>query len=95
MLSADAPEDPTEVWKQDLRDRIEEIIQRKRSSNEGREATLGAYIHILMSRYAREEIEPIIMELLPALLKSVKFEDSEKEACLALRGWLILQLTSA
>jgi len=51
MLSADVPEDATEAWKQDLGDRMEEIIDRKRSSVQGREATLTSYVHILMSRY--------------------------------------------
>jgi hypothetical protein len=52
MLSADTPEDSTEAWKQDLGDRIEEIIDRKRSSVQGRETTLAQYVHILMSHYA-------------------------------------------
>jgi Interferon-related developmental regulator (IFRD) len=86
MLSADAPEDATEAWKQDLGDRMEEIIDRKRSSNQGREATLAIYIHILMSRYAFEEIQHKTSELYPALLKSIKAESSEKETSLALRG---------
>jgi hypothetical protein len=87
MISADAPEDPTEAWKQDLADRIEEIIDRKRSSTQGREATLVSYVHILMSRYVLEEIQHKTSELFPALLKSIKAESSEKETSLALRGW--------
>lgn len=87
MISADAPEDLAEVWKQDLRDRMEEIIDRKRSSVQGREATLAAYIHILISRYVFGEIEYKTSEVFPALLKSVKAESSERETSLALRGW--------
>lgn len=87
MLSANGAEDVTETWKQDLGDRIEEIIDRKRSSVQGREATLQAYVHILMSRYAAEEIDSKATELYPALLKSVRLECSEKETCLALKGW--------
>ena len=86
MLSADAAEDVTESWKQDLGDRIEEIIDRKRSSTQGREATLQMYNHIVMSRYAFEEIQHKASELFPALLKSVKSDSSEKETSLALRG---------
>lgn len=85
MLSVDAA-DPTEAWRQELNDRMEEIIDRKRSSVQGRETSLIQYIHFLMSRYLNEEIEPKIGELLPALLKSVKTEGSEKETSLALRG---------
>jgi hypothetical protein len=86
MLSADTPEDITEAWKQDLGDRLEEIIDRKRSSVQGRETTLAAYVHILMSHYVFGEIEHKMSELFPALLKSIKAESSEKETCLALRG---------
>ena len=91
MLSADAPEDATEAWKQDLGDRMEEIIDRKRSSTQGREATLQIYNHILMSRYAFEEIQHKTSELFPALLKSIKADSSEKETSLALRGKDILK----
>lgn len=85
MLAVDASDD-TEAWKQELGDRVEEIIDRKRSSVQGREATLMAYVHFLTSRYAFEEIDRKTTELLPALLKSVKTESSEKETCLALKG---------
>ena len=86
MLSLDTPEDATEAWKQDLGDRMEEIIDRKRSSVQGRETTLAVYVHILMCHYAFEEIQHKTSELFPALLKSIKAESSEKETCLALRG---------
>ena len=91
MLSADAPEDGTEAWKQDLGDRMEEIIDRKRSSNQGREATLAVYIHILMSRYCFDEIQHKTSELYPALLKGIKAESSEKETTSALKGRYILK----
>jgi hypothetical protein len=92
MLSLEQ-DDGTEIWKQELGDRIEEIIDRKRSSIQGREAALGSYIHFLMSRYAYDEIEKKLSELIPAFLKSVKAESSEKETCLALKGTLRHQIT--
>lgn len=85
MLSVE-PEDETESWKEELADRIEEIIDRKRSSVQGREIALATYIQYLMRRYTHNEIEKKMSELIPALLKSVKAEDSEKETCLALKG---------
>jgi hypothetical protein len=87
MLAVE-PDDTTEVWRQGLADRIEEIIDRKRSSTQGREATLTAYVHYLMSRCTFDEINNKVSEILPALLKSIKAESSEKETCLALRGVL-------
>lgn len=86
MLSADVSEDTSEAWKQDLGDRIEEIIDRKRSSVQGRETTLAQYVHMLMSHYSHDEIEGKSSELFPALMKSVKSESSDKETSLALRG---------
>jgi hypothetical protein len=86
MLALDVPEDASESWKQELADRIEEIVDRKRSSVQGRETTLAQYVHILMSHYTFEDIQHKVSELLPAFLKSIKAENSEKETCLALRG---------
>jgi hypothetical protein len=86
MLSTEAPEDISEAWKQDLGDRMEEIIDRKRSSVQGREASLGQYVYMLMSHYAKDEIENKTSELFPAFLKSIKTDSSEKETSLALRG---------
>ncbi|KAI9743455.1 MAG: hypothetical protein M1818_002767 [Claussenomyces sp. TS43310] len=94
MLSADAQDDGTEAWKQELNDRIEEIIDRKRSSVQGREQTLAIYIHLLMSRYTYDEIIKKLSELLPALLKSVKAESSEKETCLALKAMALTFITA-
>ncbi|KAA8571497.1 hypothetical protein EYC84_001497 [Monilinia fructicola] len=85
MLDAQEPHEVSDTWAQDLHNRIEEIIDRKRSSAEGREHTLMAYNHYLMARYCYDEIEGKISELYPALCKSIKAGTGEKEACLALR----------
>ncbi|KAH6674549.1 interferon-related developmental regulator-domain-containing protein [Halenospora varia] len=94
MLSLDVPEDATEAWRQDLADRMEEIIDRKRSSVQGRETSLAQYNHILMSHYSYDEIQSKTSELFPALLKSVKAGSSEKEICLALRAIAISIITN-
>ena len=87
LLSGDAPEeDASDVWKQELGDRIEEIIDRKRSSVQGREAALAQYVYMLMSRFANDQIQSKTSELFPAFLKSIKADSSEKETSLALRG---------
>ncbi len=86
MLALDVPEETSESWKQELTDRMEEIIDRKRSSCQGRETTLAQYVHTLMSHYAFEDIQHKVPELFPAFLKSIKAENTEKETCLALRG---------
>ncbi|EKD13796.1 uncharacterized protein L3040_005586 [Drepanopeziza brunnea f. sp. 'multigermtubi'] len=93
MISPDAPDDVPEIWKQDLGDRMEEIIDRKRSSVQGREATLAQYIHIIMSHFAYDQINSRTSELFPALLKSIKAGSSEKETCLALRAIALSLIT--
>lgn len=66
--------------------RIEQITNLKRSTTEGRTESFAAYAHILMARYANEEIEPHIRELLQSMLRSVRQETTEREAVKALKG---------
>ena len=86
MLSADNPDLPTDAWKTELADRIQEILDRKRSSVQGRESCLTAYVRILTAHYAEEEIRGKEAELVTAFLKSIKTESSEKETVLAMKG---------
>ena len=65
---------------------MEQIVDRKRSSTEGRADSLNAYAHILMARYAKEDIESRTGELLPSILRSIKSDTSERETISALRG---------
>lgn len=65
---------------------MEQIADRKRSSTEGRTESLNVYAHILMARYAKEEIENRMSELLPSILRSIKQETSENETVTALKG---------
>ncbi|RAL65408.1 hypothetical protein DID88_000976 [Monilinia fructigena] len=59
MLDAQEPHEVSDTWAQELYGRIEEIIDRKRSSAEGREQTLAAYNHYLMARYCYDQIEAV------------------------------------
>ncbi|KAB8300944.1 hypothetical protein EYC80_002869 [Monilinia laxa] len=86
MLDAQEPHEVSDTWAQELYNRIEEIIDRKRSSAEGREHTLIAYNHYLMARYCYDQIEGKISEIYPALCKSIRPGTGEREACLALRA---------
>ena len=53
---------------------------------QGREKCYKAYIHILTSQYAEEEIRGKEAELVVAFLKSIKEEKTEKETILAMKG---------
>ena len=79
-------EQPMEAWSVDLADRIAEIIDRKRSSIQGRENCLAVYIRILTGQYAEEDIRGKEAELVAAFLKSIKTDSSEKETVLAIKG---------
>ena len=77
---------PPDAWISDLNTRMEQIIDRKRSSVQGREESLNGFSYLLMAHYSQEEIKTKIGELVPAILKSVKAGQSEKETILGLKG---------
>lgn len=85
-LNLENTELSTDAWRAELADRIAEILDRKRSSVQGRERSLAIYIRILTIQYAEEEIRGKEAELVSAFLKSVKSETSEKETNLAIKG---------
>lgn len=87
------PDDHFQAWKEDLKLVIQEITDRKRSSVEGREKSLASYNYIVSHRYAAAEIASSLPELIPALLKSVKKEDSEKETLLAMKALNLTTIT--
>jgi hypothetical protein len=91
-----SPEDyagPADVLAGELETRMEQIIDRKRSSVQGREESLRAYIHILTMRFSENEITPKLGDLIPAILKSIKAESSEKETVYALKALATTMIT--
>ena len=86
ILNSEDADIPADAWKTELHNRVEQIVDRKRSSTEGRAESLNAYAHILMARFAKEDIENRVSELLPSILRSIKSETSERETATALRG---------
>ncbi|KAI9658907.1 MAG: hypothetical protein M1821_001867 [Bathelium mastoideum] len=93
MLALDDVQLQTDAWRTMLDERIEQIIDRKRSSGQGREESLAAYIHLLTVQYSQEVIHHKIQELVPAFLKSVKAEASDKETVLALKALALTLIT--
>lgn len=80
-------------WIQHLVDMITLILDRKRSSVQGREGTINHFSRLLMAHYAKEQIASSVEELLPALLKSVKSGASERESVLALKAIALILIT--
>ena len=73
-------------WTQHLADMITLIIDRKKSSVQGREGTINHFAILLMTHYARDRIASSIEELLPALIRCAKSGGSDRESVLALQG---------
>lgn len=86
ILNGEDADVPADAWKAELHNRVEQIVDRKRSSTEGRAESLNAYAHILMARFAKDDIESRVGELLPSILRSIKSQVSERETVAALRG---------
>ena len=86
VLAAEDSDLQADVWTEELRDRVEQILDRKRSSVSGREESLAAYCRLLTGRYMQEEMHSRTDDLVAAFLKSVKAESSEKETAYALKG---------
>lgn len=84
---------PQEGWAANLNDRINEILDRKRSSVQGREDTLQAFSVDLVRHYAVDELKDRVEQLVPVMLKSVKSEVSERETVLALKALALMLIT--
>ena len=67
-------------------DRIAELCERKGSSYKGREDCLVSYVRILTAHHLADELYGRVTDLIPALLRSVKAETTERETILALKA---------
>jgi hypothetical protein len=93
-LDDENPETENVDWPQELADRMAEILDRKRSSVQGREEALAAFCRLTKYHYAEEETRPHITDLLSAFARSVRSESSTRETTLALRAIGLLVITS-
>ncbi|KAJ5118574.1 uncharacterized protein N7443_007507 [Penicillium atrosanguineum] len=94
-LDDDNPEQENVDWPQELADRIQEILDRKRSSVQGREEALAAFCRLTKYHYAEEEMRASVADLLGAFIRSVRSEASARETTLALRAIELLVVTSS
>jgi Interferon-related developmental regulator (IFRD) len=67
-------------------ERIEELCERKGSSYKGREDCLASYVRILTAHHIADELYGRVGDIIPALMKSVKAETTERETILALKA---------
>ncbi|KAL9025636.1 MAG: hypothetical protein Q9196_005569 [Gyalolechia fulgens] len=94
LLNGDTPDPIADTWRTDLADRIQELIDRKRSSVQGREKCLATYVRTLTAQYAEEDIRGKEADLVVAFLKSIKAEASERETILAMKALAMTVITS-
>ncbi|KAK4552607.1 hypothetical protein LTR86_010251 [Recurvomyces mirabilis] len=83
----------TDAWVGVLDSRMEEIVERKRSSVQGREEALRMFCALVTRHYAAESLQGRTGELVAAMLKSVKGAGSEKEVVLALKALALVVVT--
>ncbi|CAK1357650.1 hypotheticalsprotein [Cercospora beticola] len=86
-------DDGSDAWVAVLEDRINAIIDRKRSSTEGRENDMSGFNLILTRHFAQQQLQPRADEVVAALLKSVKAGQSEREVVLALKALALIIIT--
>ncbi|KAJ5816850.1 Armadillo-like helical [Penicillium robsamsonii] len=88
------PEQDNPDWEHDLSQRIQEILDRKRSSVQGREEALQAFCRLTKYHYTVEEIHGVVPDLLAAFERSVRTEVSVREATLGLRAIELLVISA-
>ena len=76
LASDDFNEATPDDLKDQLSERIDELIARKGSTNKGREECLGTYIRILSSHLLADVLYGRITEIIGAITKSIKSEIS-------------------
>lgn len=94
-LDDDNPEQDNEDWPQELADRVQELLERKRSTVQGREEALAAFCRLTKYHYAEEEIRASVADLLSTFARSVRNEVSTRETTNALRAIELLVITSS
>ncbi|OKL63546.1 hypothetical protein UA08_02035 [Talaromyces atroroseus] len=88
------PESDNVEWPEELADCIQDILDRKRSSVQGREESLAVFCRLSKFHYVEEEIRSHIQDLLAAFSRSIKYESSVRESILALKALEFLAVTA-
>lgn len=86
LASDDFNEQAPELQRQELKARIEELCERKNSSYQGREESLASYVRIITAHHLADELYGRVSDLIPALMRSIKAETTERETILALKA---------
>ncbi|TPR05078.1 hypothetical protein CAN33_0032935 [Aspergillus niger] len=90
----DNPDLDNHDWVEELGDVIEDILDRKRSSNLSREEAYAAFCRLAKYHYVEEQIRGRVLDLVAAFNRSIKFETSVRETTLALRAVELLAISA-
>ncbi|KAL4962234.1 IFRD domain-containing protein [Aspergillus stella-maris] len=93
LENADVEDENTD-WAGELSQVIEEILDRKRSSVQGREESYAAFCRLSKFHNVVDYIRRRVPDLLAAFGRSVKLETSVRETTLALRALELLAITA-
>ncbi|KAK6080410.1 hypothetical protein SCUP234_03378 [Seiridium cupressi] len=91
IVASEDGEETISDWTDKLKDCINEILDRKRSSTQGRERYFAGYTHLARHHFADTMIENQLHELVPAMLKSIRGGRNTEETVGALKA---LQMTT-
>ncbi|KAI0134307.1 interferon-related developmental regulator-domain-containing protein [Xylariales sp. AK1849] len=94
VVASEDGEDTISDWSDKLKDCINEILDRKRSSVKGRESYLAGYVHLTRHHFADTMIEHQLHELVPAILKSIRGGRNTEETVTALKALQMTTLTT-
>ncbi|ETS81413.1 hypothetical protein PFICI_06415 [Pestalotiopsis fici W106-1] len=91
VIASEDGDETISDWTDKLKDCINEILDRKRSSTQGRERYFAAYTHLARHHFADTMIEHQMHELVPAFLRSIRNGGTTEETVGALKA---LQMTT-
>lgn len=94
IIHSEDGDDTISDWTDKLKDCINEILDRKRSSVKGRESYLAGYVHLTRHHFADTMIENQLHELVPAMLKSIRGGRNTDEIVAALKALQMTTLTT-
>ena len=83
----------TESARSGLQDTINNMLERKGSSTQGREENMTSYAKYLTSHYLADVLYNRVDELLVAFMRSIKAETTESETIMALRALALTAIT--
>ncbi|KAI1842270.1 hypothetical protein JX265_006897 [Neoarthrinium moseri] len=94
VMASEDGDDVVGDWTDRLKDCINEILDRKRSSVQGREKYLAGFVHLTRHHFAEALVEDHLNELVPAILRSIRGGRNTDETVAALKAIQMVAITT-